>query len=240
MKLANRLTWLLFYFSLFIVSLALSWCLHKPVDFGYSAWYQLLSIDMHIKEYVPQNRFGKQDFVATTTEQHQQAFHEINQAIHNNGRALAEITYSPPANKTKDTSRKLLTPAEVIHLQDVANLISLLIYVVLVFLLILVLVTYFIVKKQLNPPSLKSSLITLFTVITSITLLFALLGFERIFYKLHIWIFPDNHQWFFYYQDSLMSTIMKAPELFIYIGLSITALAAFIYVCLLSLFKKLI
>ena len=34
------------------------------------------------------------------------------------------------------------------------------------------------------------------------------------FYQFHIWLFPADHEWFFYWQDSLMSTLMKAPVLF--------------------------
>ncbi len=39
-------------------------------------------------------------------------------------------------------------------------------------------------------------------------------GPEAVFYQFHIWLFPADHEWFFYWQDSLMSTLMKAPVLF--------------------------
>jgi hypothetical protein len=39
-------------------------------------------------------------------------------------------------------------------------------------------------------------------------------GPTQVFYQFHLWIFPADHQWFFYWQDSLMSTLMKAPVLF--------------------------
>jgi hypothetical protein len=42
---------------------------------------------------------------------------------------------------------------------------------------------------------------------------------------MHVWVFPADHQWFFYYQDSLMSTLMKAPYLFGYIAVALVALA---------------
>ena len=48
--------------------------------------------------------------------------------------------------------------------------------------------------------------------------LIALIGFEAVFYQLHEWVFPANNQWFFYYQESLMTTLMQAPNLFAYIG----------------------
>jgi uncharacterized membrane protein len=50
-------------------------------------------------------------------------------------------------------------------------------------------------------------------------------GFREVFYAFHEAIFPPDHQWFFYYQDSLMSTMMKAPFLFGYIAAALVALA---------------
>jgi hypothetical protein len=41
-----------------------------------------------------------------------------------------------------------------------------------------------------------------------------IIGSKKVFYYLHTWIFPPEHPWFFYYQDSLMTTLMKAPDLF--------------------------
>jgi len=54
-------------------------------------------------------------------------------------------------------------------------------------------------------------------------------GFTDVFYYLHTLVFPDNHQWFFYYQESLMSSLMKAPDLFAGIAISLSVTAAIIY-----------
>ncbi|MDZ7747429.1 MAG: hypothetical protein U5K43_00040 [Halofilum sp. (in: g-proteobacteria)] len=35
-----------------------------------------------------------------------------------------------------------------------------------------------------------------------------------LFYWLHEQVFPPDHQWFFHYQESLMSMMMRAPDLF--------------------------
>jgi len=51
---------------------------------------------------------------------------------------------------------------------------------------------------------------------------------------LHVLIFPADHQWFFYYQDSLMSTLMKAPDLFAGIAVQIVLLALALYVFILA------
>jgi len=50
--------------------------------------------------------------------------------------------------------------------------------------------------------------------IFTLAVLVVLIGPTKIFYVGHELIFPNNHQWFFYYEESLMSTMMKAPALF--------------------------
>ncbi|MFB0999964.1 MAG: hypothetical protein QMC13_06995, partial [Colwellia sp.] len=60
-------------------------------------------------------------------------------------------------------------------------------------------------------------------------LMFSIFGFTEIFYYLHTVVFPDDHQWFFYYQESLMSSLMKAPDLFAGIGFSLITVACVIY-----------
>ena len=49
---------------------------------------------------------------------------------------------------------------------------------------------------------------------------------------MHEMVFPDDHQWFFYYQDSLMTTLMKAPDIFFAIGAVWAILASVIYLLL--------
>jgi len=52
------------------------------------------------------------------------------------------------------------------------------------------------------------------------------IGPENVFNQLHIWVFPKENEWFFYYQDSLMSTLMLAPTLFGWIASALVVLAA--------------
>ncbi len=66
-------------------------------------------------------------------------------------------------------------------------------------------------------------------------LLVLVIGRARCFYQFHVWIFPDDHQWFFYYQESLMSTLMKAPVLFGYIAAVLVGLAVVLLAALLAL-----
>jgi len=44
------------------------------------------------------------------------------------------------------------------------------------------------------------------------------IGPVKVFYAAHNAVFPPGHEWFFYYQDSLMTTLMKAPDLFGFIA----------------------
>ena len=60
-------------------------------------------------------------------------------------------------------------------------------------------------------------------------------GPRDVFYVFHEWVFPAGHQWFFYYQESLMSTLMKAPDLFGYIAAALVALAIVVLTLLLAL-----
>lgn len=47
------------------------------------------------------------------------------------------------------------------------------------------------------------------------------IGPTRVFYTLHEWVFPSDHQWMFSYQESLMTTLMKAPDLFAAIAVAV-------------------
>jgi len=49
------------------------------------------------------------------------------------------------------------------------------------------------------------------------------LGPKAVFYWAHTKIFPAGHQWFFYYEESLMTTLMKAPDIFAFIALLLVA-----------------
>lgn len=72
-------------------------------------------------------------------------------------------------------------------------------------------------------------MLTLVGLVAAIGAVLLIVGPEKVFNQLHIWVFPDDHQWFFYYQDSLMSTMMFAPHLFGWIGLAWTILIVFIF-----------
>jgi hypothetical protein len=162
--------------------------------------------------YAPRNRNNKNEFELTSKDERVVLFHGIVEAIHHQGDGLESLSYTSSANKQV----LLLTEAEILHLKDVAGLLDKLKPLVLlttIFWIFLVLLIYF---KRFQVPTSKQLLLNtiLLLVVVAIILSF---GPERIFNQLHIWVFPENHQWFFYYEDSLMSTMMKAPDLFAYI-----------------------
>ena len=55
---------------------------------------------------------------------------------------------------------------------------------------------------------------------------------------MHEWVFPAEHQWFFYYQESLMTVLMKAPDLFGAIAILIAVLGIGFYLAANVLLNK--
>jgi hypothetical protein len=213
---------------LLICSLFISWVLLAQINFAYPALHSLMSIDKHIDKYGPQNRY-KDDFELTDKPEQTRLFSEIVDAIHNNGTGLDSITYHTPKG---DPINLLLRPAEVIHLEDVAHLINHFYLVSIITLIITCCLIAGFKYKKIKLPTLKQQAlgILIFSAISFTTIL--IIGPVKVFYALHVWIFPDNHQWFFYYQESLMTVLMKAPDLFGAISGIIAVLGIIIYLAL--------
>lgn len=214
------MTFLTFWMSLFC-----TWQLLSSINFAYPALYDMIGIDKTIAVYGPQNRF-KKDMVLTTRGERIRLFSAIVDAINNDGKGLSTIRYQEQNGRSIDV---LLREPEVVHLQDVANLLSVLrnfSFIVLVITAMLIGVLYWrrIQILRVRYAFLAVGLLTIAGVLISIAY-----GTKKLFYKWHVLVFPDGHQWFFYYQDSLMSTMMKAPVLFGYIAALIMALALVVF-----------
>lgn len=211
--------WPAFFFSHFIATTLLAWHLLAQVHFVYPLGYQLLGLESHIAEYAPMNRY-KDNFEQVSKEDHWRLFGEISDAVQNNGKGLEDIQY-PLKN---GQSIALMHKAEIIHLQDVANLINVfyLVGIICGVTWLCLLGTAKLIK--LTPPSLSKVSLGFVGAILSTSVLILFIGAKKVFYWLHIQIFPDNHQWFFYYQDSLMTTLMKAPDIFAFITVVLLAL----------------
>lgn len=213
--------------SALFLSLALafivSWQAVSSVNFAYPVWYQVLAIDKTIAKYGPQNQY-RSGFESTTQVQHIQSFEEIAESIElpleQVKPALQSIVYSP---KGSYLSRPLLHDAEVQHLYDVAvllNHIQTTCYAAFIISVLLFLLSFQCQKRAQKTVCLRVKdvyLIMLSFLFLGLVLI-ALIGFEAVFYQLHEWVFPADNQWFFYYQESLMTTLMQAPNLFAYIG----------------------
>jgi len=127
----------------------------------------------------------------------------------------------------------LLHEAEIIHLKDVARLISFLIKLLVFSSAVWLVYSAYLVKTQSAFPKLTAQVSGFALVAVLVLAIILAFGWETTFNQLHIWIFPAEHQWFFYYQDSLMSTMMWAPHLFSYIGLAWAALTSVFFIALL-------
>lgn len=218
----------LFSLSGLVAAFFLSWLILAQANFAYGSLHDFLDIEQVSQIYGPQNNH-RNDFELTDKKEKVRLFAAINTSIHQQGEGLADIQYHHPDGKVIDS---FLHQAEIVHLQDVANLIevlkSLAIIVSLVWLLSLPVFRI----MHIAMPSLKQQLIYIGSVMSAVALLIVVMGPVKIFYALHEWVFPVGHQWFFYYQDSLMSTLMKAPDLFGAIALLLTVLALLIFVLL--------
>ena len=204
---------LLLTLTCFITAFWFSWHGLAQLNFNYSLGYQLLDISEHIQRYGPANRYRK-GFEHTSQAQHDELFAQIVDAIQQGGNGLADIQYQYPLRN----SATLLREPEVVHLQDVANLITLFNQVAFISaLLLLGLLAFYRWKKQPPPTPQQIALGTLI-VILLVGLILLVVGPTQAFYWLHTKVFPDDHQWFFYYQESLMTTLMKAPDLFGFIA----------------------
>jgi len=202
-----RLSWLLYALTCLWLGLLLSWWLSACFDYAYPFWYQALDIEGHINEYAPQNP-AKPGFAQLPPEQHYRAFTQISQAVHSGGAGLTQIRYPGPAGG----DIRLLNQDEINHLRDVADLLEWLLLVsVAVALLWLPLA---LVGRWLGTPSRKVRLQASAVLALAVVAPLAIAGPEAVFNTLHEWIFPPEHPWFFYWQESLMSTLMKAPVLF--------------------------
>ncbi|AZQ84228.1 DUF1461 domain-containing protein [Colwellia sp. Arc7-635] len=243
---ARQLLWCAFAITLLVFSLGISWQASKEANFLYGFWYQTLEINNVISRNVPKNSQGKRDFPINDRELHEEKFAEIVTAIHQHGHGLTDIGYI----NNQAQSKKLLTTSEVQHLQDVANLldsVSRFWWINLLFLIGLSSIycrkpkvvtnteQQILVKHQplsavsiSTMPTGQQKLAALVTVIILIIALLGLWGFTQVFYYLHTVVFPADHQWFFYYKDSLMASLMKAPDIFAAIAAQLLVVALLI------------
>lgn len=232
----SELMWVILSgFSSLVLAFSLAWVVLAQTQFLYGVWHDVGGIREGIAQYGPKNRF-KHGFAETTREQRLELFAQINTAIHRHGDGLENIKYE---TSTSHGVQLLLREPEVVHLQDVANLIDVMFWVVVVNALLWLMLVAYALKKNRLWFGLKRQLLPMVAVAMAIILVLILFGPEAVFNQLHIWIFPDGHQWFFYYQESLMSTMMLAPVLFAWIGATWALLAAILFLFIIHALNRL-
>ena len=218
-----------------------SWTILSKTNFFYAHIYEFNNLALHIAKYAPQNR-NKEDFELTTTEEHVRLFGEIAKSVNSDGAGLAKIIYSANGQEI-DT---LLTQAEITHLQDVSHLITPLKYTglgITAALLIFIAACWIYKEKRQRylwrPMGLFSSIAGLLILVAASTGTVFILGPQKVFYFLHEVFFKDKGQWFFYFQDSLMTTLM--PEVvFANVAILIAALTAIIWIVTLILIRNIL
>ncbi|MDF1780398.1 MAG: DUF1461 domain-containing protein [Alcanivoracaceae bacterium] len=203
----NAITWVVYVLAALWLAISLSCWVYARFDYGYGFWYDTLEIGTHIKKYAPKHP-NKRYFSKLSKAQHTQAFHEIRVSVHNSGQGLAQIQYAAQGRP----SERLLDQAEVQHLEDVARLISACWWVFWGALVIWGVLAWRLARRELPPWRWRSAVVA--AVIGIIGGFLIVVGPKKLFYIFHVWIFPAEHQWFFYWEQSLMSTLMKAPDLF--------------------------
>ena len=204
----------------------------QPLNYGYGLFYQWLDINNHIKTFAPQNRQGKNGFELTTVDEHHRLFAEISTAINHSGEGLRELSYTPNGNP-----QILLTDAEATHLEDVARLVDLMMPIGWAALALWVVLLIISRVQKIPLPSLGNSLMTLLIVGMAILVTVVIIGPHKIFRAFHELVFPAENQWFFYYQDSLMTTLMKAPDIFFAITVLWALIAAICYLLQAAIMK---
>lgn len=203
-----------------LVALHLSWLALAAVDFGYPLWHDLIGIDHTIARFGPENRY-RSGFESTTRAERVRLFAAINAAIHDAGAGLAELRYHDPSGRP--LGRLLRTP-EIVHLQDVARLVALGRWLGWLALGGWLLASGWLLRRRCLPRP-RALALRLAAVLGTGVVLVLVIGPTRVFYQFHIWLFPPDHPWFFYYQDSLMTTMMQAPDLFGWIALALLLLS---------------
>ncbi len=228
-KPAGVLLNIFFGICLFYTSVFFSWTALSAIDFGYSAMYGMLDIEGMVKKYAPKNADNeKKMFVLTDRNEHERLFGEISRSVNNAGEDLEKIEFSPMMT---DKSFQLLTPAEVQHLMDVSDVvfwfkISSYFFIVAALFCIIAMI-----NQKVRPARAFVALPVTLGVLCLSGLLIYVLGAEEVFYFLHEVIFRD-HQWFFYYEESLMTVLMHAPDIFGYIALLLVITAFVFYTAL--------
>ncbi|MFQ5644096.1 MAG: DUF1461 domain-containing protein [Thiogranum sp.] len=215
--------------SALFVSLLLAWYTLSACNFFYPVLHDVVGIDATIAEYAPRNSYRK-SFDRTTRKQRAELFREIVRGINNHGEGLDTIRYFDAQGQPLGL---LLRKPEIVHLGDVARLLDRLQRAALLSGVLLIVMITFYRRRNINIPPAGRVLAAVVLTLLFIAIVVAASGAEKLFYQWHTLVFPAGHQWFFYYEESLMTMLMKAPDLFAWLAVLLALFAlAFLYLIL--------
>jgi hypothetical protein len=196
--------------SLF-VTIGVVWWALAQAHFLYPVWHDHAGIAETIERHAPDNHF-KSDFALTSADTRYQLFAGIVGAIHQQGEGLTQLTYQTP-----EQTVPLLRPVEIEHLKAVAAIVERGTDLWWWGLLAWALLTAMLLWQRWTPPPKQAWWLLLGLGVVG-GLAWLTIGLEAVFYALNEALFPASHQWLFDYEESLMTTLMQAPDLFTWIG----------------------
>ena len=209
------------------LAFGLSWLVLYQIDFSYGRWHDVGGIGDAIEKFGPQNYY-RSGFADTTKEQREQLFQQISYSVHHDGEGLESIVYKVPGHPTQT----LLTEDEVIHLNDVAHLVNKVEWMLVISAIIWLVVMFYYYKARLKPPSVLYQCMALLILMALFVVMLIIVGPTKAFSQMHEWVFPPGNPWFFYYQQSLMSTMMWAPVLFGWIAAQWAVFTLVFFACI--------
>jgi hypothetical protein len=227
-------------FALFCVCLMFSWYVWSQNNFLFSQLYEYNQLEEHIEKYAPQNR-NRDNFETTKKADRVRIFGEIVEAINNNGLGLEDIVYKTDGGEIID---KFLTKPEIDHLHDVSGLMKNINKTNMYLMAILAgLILFCWIYKVSNakyfwkPTSVFVAFFNMVVFVAVCCSAVLAVGPQNVFYILHEWFFADKAQWHFYFQDSLMTTLLPEP-IFGSIAVLLVATAFLLWIILSNLIIK--
>lgn len=209
--------WCAFLYVCFLLAASAALWMLAANNYAFSLWYDVLHIGEHLATFAAQN-VAKPGFHLLSKAEHVAAFNGIATAVAQQGEGLAQLSYV-----YRGQTIPLLTRAEIVHLNDVAALLAQVKTATWLLLAVWPLLAWRVFRQPL-PARLYRWLGACVPLLAAAIWLGAA-GPEAVFYQLHVWWFPAENPWFFYWQESHMSALMKAPVLFAAIGLALLLLA---------------
>ena len=194
-------------------------------------------IETHINEFAPQNRQNRNNFEQTSKDERVRIVGEILRIVNAKGVGLKAIQYF---NTDGAPINLFLTLEEVDHLEDIGVLVQLMNNLAFIFILLLLLIISLAWRYKRAAPSLLMLICSMASFVVTITGCIIFLGPLEVFNKLHELVFADKSQWHFYYQDSLMTTLLKAPDTFASMAVLMTAIALMFWLLIFCLTKKIL